>query len=150
MLILYFVYWNIWEEYCKEEFTICGFSGHLQYYYHHMLYYYHILFKKLSFDRELFFGGQFFWGKFFWLTFFLRGFFPGFFSWWLFFGEHIFGHQKQCTHVINKNKQEGTISCARKSEGYIKFRYFNSRTEQPYCSLKFKRIYSVESLLWKM
>ena len=116
MLILYFVYWNIWEEYCKEEFTICGFSGHLQYYYHHMLYYYNILFKKLSFDRELFFGGQFFWGKFFWLTFFLRGFFPGFFSWWLFFGEHIFGHQKQCTHVINKNKQEGTISSAKPFE----------------------------------
>ena len=89
-------------------------------------------------------GDNFSWGKFFRLTFFLRGFFPGFFSWWLFFGEHIFGHQKQCTYVINKNKQEGTISCARKSEGYIKFLYFNSRTEQPYCILKFKRIYSVK------
>ena len=147
MLILYFVYWNIWEEYCKEAFAIREFLGHLQYCYHHMLYYYHIFFKKLSFDWWLFFGGggdNFSWGKFFQLTFFLRGFFPGFFSWWLFFGEHIFGHQKQCTYVINKNKQEGTISCARKSEGYIKFRYFNSRNEQPYCILKFKTIYSVK------
>ena len=149
MLILYFVYWNIWEEYCKEAFAIREFLGHLQYCYHHMLYYYHIFFKKLSCDWWLFFGrggggDNFSRGKFFRLTFFLRGLFPGFFSWWLFFGEHIFGHQKQCTYVINKNKQEGTISCARKSEGYIKFRYFNSRTEQPYCILKFKRIYSVE------
>ena len=72
--------------------------------------------KNWVLTGNFFSGGNFSRGKFFWLTFFLRGFFPGFFSWWLFFGEHIFGHQKQCTHVINKNKQEGTISSAKPFE----------------------------------
>ena len=73
--------------------------------------------QKIEFWQGAFFRGAIFLeGSFSGWRFFYGDFFLVFFSWWLFFGEHIFGHQKQCTHVINKNKQEGTISSAKPFE----------------------------------